>query len=101
MEAGPAGRAAKWALLLLLSLSMLSAGVRAEDYYVDARSGNDAGDGSAEHPFRTLAPLLQRLGPCDNAYIRVEGAANDQGVGRYSHAEQPSSALCQAAAKKA
>lgn len=92
----------RWLLRGLASVLLLglSAAAPANDYYVDAQAGNDANEGSAEHPFRTLAPLLQRLTPCDNAFVKIEGAAKGNGIGRYSHAELPTSAVCTAAAPK-
>ncbi len=79
--------------LLAAGLLGLSAAAVAQDYYVDARTGNDANDGSEQHPFRTLAPLLARLTPCDNAFLKIEGAANGNGVGRYSHLPGPGACM--------
>ena len=73
---------------------MAPATATARDYYVDSSSGDDRNEGSQQHPFRTLAPVLVRLTPCDNAYVRIPGAADNTGRGRYSHAEGPNSAVC-------
>ena len=94
-------RSDRWVgALLAVALAGLSSVVAAHDYYVDARTGNDSNQGSAQQPFRTLAPLLQRLTPCDSAYVRIQGAANDNGVGRYSHAELPGSSACTGVGRK-
>src|SRR5215218_9266780 len=38
--------------------------------FVDAARGDDAGDGSAKTPWRTLAHALRRLKPGDTLYLR-------------------------------
>jgi hypothetical protein len=86
--------------LLAAALLGLSSAASARDYYVDAREGSDANEGSQQRPFRTLTPLLARLTPCDNAYMKIDGAANGNGVGRYSHAELPTSAVCTAPTRR-
>lgn len=86
--------------MLAAGLMSLCSTAWGRDYYVDARSGNDANEGSEQHPFRTLAPLLARITACDSAYVKIDGAANGNGVGRYSHAELPTSPSCAVAPPK-
>jgi hypothetical protein len=82
-------RPSRPSLALIGACSLLAAAsASAHDYYVDAVRGSDANDGTALHPFKTLAPLLQHVGPCDHVVMQLPGAL--QGVGRYSNANVPS-----------
>lgn len=100
MKSQPFRNKCRVPVLLAAALLGLSSVAHARDYYVDAREGSDTNEGSEQHPFRTLAPLLARLTPCDNAYVKIDGAANGNGVGRYSHAELPTSSICTSATRK-
>lgn len=46
------------AILSTFTLSLCDARVMAADHYVDPVAGTDAGDGSAEHPWRTLESVI-------------------------------------------
>src|SRR5215468_10421164 len=38
-------------------------------YHVDAKAGDDAGDGSAHKPYKTIARAVKRLRPGDTLYL--------------------------------
>ena len=49
----------KPAFLAFFSLTLFSAAGWAESFYVDSRSGNDAGSGNQEKPFQTIAQAVK------------------------------------------
>ncbi|MGE3109674.1 MAG: GC-type dockerin domain-anchored protein [Phycisphaerales bacterium] len=57
------------ALVALLAVLLGAAAVRADDYYVQAQTGDDSNPGTAAFPLRTLHSLESRLGPGDTAYL--------------------------------
>lgn len=70
--------------LMVVLAALLSGGVgtaQARDYFVDVHVGSDANDGSREHPFKTLTPLLQHLHACDHAYINMQNEKQWQALG--------------------